>query len=41
MRMVREISDPLSSIDIGIANAEVTRLIVAKSEKSERVRAIL
>lgn len=41
MRMVREVSDLLSGIDIGIANTEVTRLSVVKREKGERVRAIL
>jgi hypothetical protein len=41
IRMVREVSDPLSGIDIGIATTEVTRLSVVKREKSERVRAIL
>jgi hypothetical protein len=41
MRMAREVSDPLSGIDIGIANTEVVRLSVVKREKSERVPTIL
>ena len=41
MRMVREMSDPLSGMDIGMANTEATRLSEVKREENERVRAIL